>query len=247
MSRGDKKSRAEAERKRVESSQKMLLLSQALKRYKALEVTGIEDEDAESEERKGHPRRPLSGALQITIAAAKDLDHAPLSSKKGTTETVVVVKVEDTPRARTHPVRNDRWHEEFEIHVDKANELEIIIYDRISSNQDSVTPIGLLWVRLNDVVEELRRKKIGNESGPGWVTAARVNAGGGGSAGELVASGSSTGSAGPLAGMPQPPLGTSGSAASEGIEAWFAVEPAGAIGLHINFGQSVSYACSHVP
>ncbi|KAG0142141.1 hypothetical protein CROQUDRAFT_673725 [Cronartium quercuum f. sp. fusiforme G11] len=235
---GDKKSRTEAERKRVESSQKMLLLGQALKRYKALEVTGIEDEDAESEERKGHPRRPLSGALQITIISAKDLDHAPLSSKKGTTESVVVVKVEDTPRARTHPVRNDRWNEEFEIHVDKANELEIIIYDRISSNADSVTPIGLLWVRLNDVVEELRRKKIGNESGPGWVTAARVNAGGGGSAGEMLMSGSSWSSVGPIADPSQPPPGLGGGTNSEGIEAWFAVEPAGAIGLNLNFVKS---------
>ncbi|EGG07050.1 uncharacterized protein MELLADRAFT_85936 [Melampsora larici-populina 98AG31] len=235
---GDKKSRAEAERKRVESSQKMLLLGQALKRYKTLEVTGIEDEDAESEERKGHPRRPISGALQITITSARDLDHAPLSSKKGTTETVVVVKVEDTPRARTHPVRNDRWHEEFEIHVDKANELEIIIYDRISSNQDSVIPIGLLWVRINDVVEELRRKKIGNESGPGWVTAARVNSRGGGSAGELAIGGSGS-SGSPITSLgSQPPGIPTGGNSSEGIEAWFAVEPAGAIGLNLNFVKS---------
>ncbi|KAA1134489.1 Serine/threonine kinase [Puccinia graminis f. sp. tritici] len=149
---GDKKSRSEAERKRIESNQKMMLLTQALKRYKNLEVTGIKDDDAESEERKGHPRRPLSGI----------------------TESIVVVKVEDTPRARTHPVRNDRWNEAFEIHVDKANELEVIIYDRASSAQDSVIPIGVLWIRLSDVVEELRRKKFGLESGPGWVTAARV-------------------------------------------------------------------------
>ncbi|MBW0487359.1 hypothetical protein O181_027074 [Austropuccinia psidii MF-1] len=227
---GDKKSRLEAERKRIESHQKMMLLTQAQKRYKRVEVTGIEDDDAESEERKGHTRRPLSGTLHITIGAAKDLDHAPLTSKKGITETVVVVKVEDTPRARTHPVRNDRWNEEFDIQVDKANELEIIIYDRISSSQDSVIPIGLLWVRLSDVVEELRRKKIGNESGPGWVTASRVNGTG---------SGTESMSLPPGAALPAPAsLDTPIPGSSDSIEAWFAVEPAGALSLQLAFVKS---------
>ncbi|KAA1101774.1 Serine/threonine kinase [Puccinia graminis f. sp. tritici] len=234
---GDKKSRSEAERKRIESNQKMMLLTQALKRYKNLEVTGIKDDDAESEERKGHPRRPLSGALQITIASAKDLDHAPLTSKKGITESIVVVKVEDTPRARTHPVRNDRWNEAFEIHVDKANELEVIIYDRASSAQDSVIPIGVLWIRLSDVVEELRRKKFGLESGPGWVTAARVKETGSGG-GELM---NLPPGAAPAGFAPPEPSISSDQAAgtsSDGVDAWFAVEPAGALRLQLNFVKS---------
>ncbi|KNZ50003.1 uncharacterized protein VP01_464g2 [Puccinia sorghi] len=214
---GDKRSRTEAERKRIESNQKMMLLTQALKRYKNLEVTGIKDDDAESEERKGHPRRPLSGALQITIASAKDLDHAPLTSKKGITESIVVVKVEDTPRARTHPVRNDRWNEAFEIHVDKANELEVIIYDRASSAQDSVIPIGVLWVRLSDVVEELRRKKIGLESGPGWVTAARVKETGSG--GELVNLPTGLASAGVAPSDPSVPRDQAAATSSDGVDA----------------------------
>lgn len=212
----------------------MMLLTQALKRYKNLEVTGIKDDDAESEERKGHPRRPLSGALQITIASAKDLDHAPLTSKKGITESIVVVKVEDTPRARTHPVRNDRWNEAFEIHVDKANELEVIIYDRASSAQDSVIPIGVLWVRLSDVVEELRRKKIGLESGPGWVTAARVKETGSG--GELVNLPTGLASAGVAPSDPSVPRDQAAATSSDGVDAWFAVEPAGALRLQLNFG-----------
>ncbi|KAI9626136.1 hypothetical protein H4Q26_015882 [Puccinia striiformis f. sp. tritici PST-130] len=224
--RGDKKSRTEADRKRIESNQKMMLLTQALKRYKNLEVTGIKDDDAESEERKGHPRRPLSGALQITIASAKDLDHAPLASKKGITESIVVVKVEDTPRARTHPVRNDRWNEAFEIHVDKANELEVIIYDRASSSQDSVIPIGVLWIRLSDVVEELRRKKFGLESGPG-------------SGGDLtnLPPGAAPAGLAPL----DPPISsgdTPAGTSADGADAWFAVEPAGALRLQLNFVKS---------
>ncbi|POW05164.1 hypothetical protein PSTT_09885 [Puccinia striiformis] len=235
--RGDKKSRTEADRKRIESNQKMMLLTQALKRYKNLEVTGIKDDDAESEERKGHPRRPLSGALQITIASAKDLDHAPLASKKGITESIVVVKVEDTPRARTHPVRNDRWNEAFEIHVDKANELEVIIYDRASSAQDSVIPIGVLWIRLSDVVEELRRKKFGLESGPGWVTAARVKETGSGGDLTNLPPGAAPAGLAPL----DPPISsgdTPAGTSADGADAWFAVEPAGALRLQLNFVKS---------
>ncbi|KAI7961096.1 hypothetical protein MJO28_001585 [Puccinia striiformis f. sp. tritici] len=235
--RGDKKSRTEADRKRIESNQKMMLLTQALKRYKNLEVTGIKDDDAESEERKGHPRRPLSGALQITIASAKDLDHAPLASKKGITESIVVVKVEDTPRARTHPVRNDRWNEAFEIHVDKANELEVIIYDRASSSQDSVIPIGVLWIRLSDVVEELRRKKFGLESGPGWVTAARVKETGSGGDLTNLPPGAAPAGLAPL----DPPISsgdTPAGTSADGADAWFAVEPAGALRLQLNFVKS---------
>jgi hypothetical protein len=42
---GDKKSKQDAESKRVESNQKMLLLTNALKKYKTLDVMGDEDED----------------------------------------------------------------------------------------------------------------------------------------------------------------------------------------------------------
>ncbi|KDE08462.1 AGC/PKC protein kinase [Microbotryum lychnidis-dioicae p1A1 Lamole] len=243
---GDKKARADTENKRVESRQKMVLLSQALKRYKTLDVMGElgEDDDGISEDVKNNIRRPLSGALQITIRQARDLAHAPQPKKsKHSSETVIYVKVEDTPRARTHPSKTDRWNEDFEIHVDKANEVEVTIYDRIPG-AEAPQPIGMLWLRLSDIVEELRRRKTGAEAGPGWVTAARVNAHPG-SGGHLGA-----------AGMDQPVVGEGSAAnralsyrgaggefgqaggASEGIDAWFAVEPEGAIMLHLNFVKS---------
>ena len=269
--------RADTENKRVESKQKMVLLNQALKRYKTLDVMGeLGDEDdgerfslfesnsfqllnrpASSltgipEDVKANLRRPLSGALQITIKQARDLAHAPQPKKsKHPSETVIYVKVEDTPRARTHPSRTDRWNEDFEIHVDKANEVEVTIYDKLpdSSSSSSLSggssssapvPIGMLWLRLSDVVEELRRRKLGMEAGPGWVTAARVAQGSGGSGGSGSGSGSagqdvSLGREGTLGGD----FGQGGSGTGqkgEGIDAWFAVEPEGAIMLHLNFG-----------
>ncbi|GAA5824626.1 hypothetical protein JCM3770_000319 [Rhodotorula araucariae] len=236
---GDKKARADTENKRVESKQKMVLLNQALKKYKTLDVMGElgEEEDSIPEDVKSNLRRPLSGALQITIKQARELAHAPQPKKsKHPSETIIYVKIEDTPRARTHPARHDRWNEDFEINVDKANECEVTIYDKVPG--EAPVPIGMLWLRLSDIVEELRRKKMGAEAGPGWVTAARVAQGSGGS-GTLGGGATDT----PVSGLnrEQSLAGTFGAGAGgkgDGIDAWFAVEPEGAIQLHLNFVKS---------
>jgi hypothetical protein len=239
----------------------MMLLQQALKRYKALDV-GVGDEEDESlfflfnssrrsphvyarhtagEDPKGVLRRPLSGTLEISIKSAKSLFRPPtLSRFSRRSESVVVVKVEDTPRARTHPSRgsNDRWNEDFEIHVDKANEVEVTIYDRASG--DVPVPVGMLWIRLSDIVEELRRRKVGGDSGPGWVTAERMqgqggSAGGGGMdvpVGQFGQQGRGNDFA---AGMQQQAIVSDSQATEEGITAWFAVEPEGRIELRLNF------------
>ncbi|KAG5219467.1 Serine/threonine kinase [Salix suchowensis] len=160
---GDKKSRADAESKRVESEKKIQLLQSALKRYKNLHVLDdvAEDEDpgpssytvpASGEpdspldgtqgDRKDNLRaKPLSGTLYVTVKGARELEHAPMptfsrlrSSSKQITETQISIKVEGTQAARTHPSRTDRWNEDFEITVDKANEVEITVYDKQGSD-----------------------------------------------------------------------------------------------------------------
>lgn len=181
---------------------------------------------------------------------ARDLDHAPLSkrSSKVFNETTVVIKVEGTARASSHPSRTDRWNQDFEISVDKANEVEISIYDKQSGTSDAQSmPIGLLWVRLNDVVEALRRQRVGTEAQSAWVTAAGAMRDG------------MTGASPPhdtiySAGGPDPNMGygqrPSADAApnqlgTEGITAWFAVEPAGALALDINFGACMQLNIIH--
>ncbi|TFY81916.1 hypothetical protein EWM64_g2094 [Hericium alpestre] len=250
---GDKKSRADAEGKRVESEKKIQLLQAALKRYKNLHVlddAAIDDED-ETEgpdgERKANLRsKPLSGKLQVTIKGARELDHAPIitsgrsrSSSKQVADTYVSMKIEGTQRARTHPSRTDRWNEDFEITVDKANEVEIAVYDKQVSEPHAV-PIGLLWIRINDLVEALRRQKVNMENGQGgWVTAGDMNKSPGSAPGQPGHHSSASGdyyapdhanTAGGPSGGPMP-----SGAQTEGIDGWFSVEPAGAIALHINF------------
>lgn len=246
---GDKKSRMDAESKRVESDKKIQLLQSALKRYKSLHILDDVDEEEETApgdgvERKDNLRKPLSGKLQITVKQARDLDHVPLikRSAKAANDTTVHIKIEGTPRARTHPSRTDRWNESFEIAVDKANEVEIAVHDKQVGEQP--TPIGLLWIRISDLVEALRRQKIEQEAGQGgWVTAA------GAMGAQPSFNGTGAGQApfgqdatyAPLApqftpGGPVPgAAGPSSLGQPEGIDAWFAVEPVGAIQLHVNF------------
>ncbi|TFK48685.1 hypothetical protein OE88DRAFT_490129 [Heliocybe sulcata] len=239
---GDKKSRADAEGKRVESERKIHLLQSALKRYKNLYViedTGEEESDGpdDDDQRKDNLRaKPLSGKLQVTIKGARELDHAPIvkarSASKQVRETYISLRVEGTQYARSHPSRTDRWNEDFDITVDKANELEVAIYDKQVSEPFPV-PIGLLWIKLSDLAEAQRRQKVMMESGQGgWVTANAM-------------SGDSTSPGGPGGQNGDAPLGpdprnlvggnfTNLAIGQDGIDAWFAVEPAGALAMHVN-------------
>lgn len=162
-------------------------------------------------------------------------------STKRNVESVVVIKVEDTPRARTHPSRTNSWAENFEIHVDKANEVEVTIYDK-AANEVPI-PMGLLWIRLSDVAEELRKKRVGQEgAGPGWVTANRIE-------GQASPQDSPFGSSDAQDSSQMRPgtqpagYGANSSqivpnpSSPEGLSAWFAVEPEGQIQLQLNFGM----------
>ena len=193
-------------------------------------------------ERKDNLRsKPLSGKLQITLKGARELDHAPILSTSRSrsskmVETYVSFKVEGTQRARSHPSRTDRWMEDFEITVDKANEAEVSIFDKQVGEAHPV-PIGLLWIKISDLVEAQRRQKVMMESGQGgWVTA-----------GAMSGDGGVPGQPGQMGGDMNAPIGYGDNrlmqegggapqmSGSEGIDAWFAVEPAGAIALRLNF------------
>jgi classical protein kinase C len=246
---GDKKSRQDAINQKAESDKTIQLLSSALKRYKNLHIIEVADEEemdpsnpANTEgDRKGNLRKPLTGTLSVTVKAAKELEHPPLTKKSNKifNETTVVLKIEGNFRAKSHPTRTDRWNQDFELSVEKANELTIAIYDK--QGNELPQPIGFAWIRLSDLVEALRRQKIGMEAaGGGWVTAdGAMSSGGYPRGGQLEGGPYQSGGDAPLM-----PYGAAmggpggGGQSSEGVEAWFVVEPAGAILLHLNFGQS---------
>lgn len=172
----------------------------------------------------------------IRITAVKDVAHATTSRFARSPETFVVIKVEDVPRQRTKATRTDKWNEEHEIPVDKANEIEFTVYDKVA---DQMMPIGFLWVRISDIAEELRRKRIEQEvAGSGWVSAEKAGQDGGGGSigpagfGRVNSGGNQIYPRQGDTGMQQ----FSGNSRNEGVEAWFALEPAGQILLTLNFG-----------
>jgi len=147
------------------------------------------------------------------------------------------MKVEDNIRAKTRATRTDKWTEEtFNVDIDKANEIELTVYDK---SGDRPIPIGFLWIRISDIAEEMRRKKIETEfQQHGWVSA------------DKMANGGSPGKPGsdfaPPAQPPHmPPADATGAGAVGGhpppagqpvmIDSWFSLEPAGRIHLTMSF------------
>jgi hypothetical protein len=183
----------------------------------------------------------LTGTLHISLGSAHELDHPPIISRsrsaaKAGVETFVQIKVDGNQRARSHLSKTDRWNEDFDIPVDKATEIEIAFYDKQAS-EVYPTPVGLTWIRISDLIEALRRQRVGGVSG-GWVTANAMgndalnphNADpfGAGGSGMDAPLNSSDGGAGTQPAAP-------GMSPQEGVEAFFSVEPVGAVALRLNF------------
>ncbi|PGH27006.1 AGC/PKC protein kinase [Polytolypa hystricis UAMH7299] len=234
---GDRKSRADAEGRRIESNQKMQLLKQALKRYEDLHVD-IESADHPDDESLNSPnmRKPLTGHLTMRIHAVKDVDHAASSRFSRGPETFVIMKVEDAIKAKTRATRTDRWTDEtFNVDIDKANEIELTVYDK---SGERPTPIGMLWVRISDIAEEMRRKKIETEfNASGWMPADKMEQGSGVRPDTHIQSGShQTQISG---GGHQPQGAPMGQNATVMIDSWFALEPVGRIHLTMSFAKQL--------
>ncbi|KAF5102032.1 hypothetical protein D0Z03_000488 [Geotrichum reessii] len=241
---GDRRSKAEAEAKKVESTQKIQLLTKSRKRYNDMNIDFDEDENNDDENTKlnSNIRRPLTGNLLISILAVKDVDHIVGARPIRGPESYLSVKVEDQTRARTRYVRNDRWNEDFNIPVDKANEIEIAIYDKVN---DQNIPVGLMWLRISDIAEAIRRRRIEQElSQAGWVSASKVqdNTPGsatGSNANPLSSFGHHLDTADHLPEPATPRIPSSNSHPSNiTIDSWFVLEPAGQIHLALGFEKA---------
>jgi classical protein kinase C/novel protein kinase C epsilon type len=143
-------------------------------------------------------------------------------------------------KARTRASRNDRWTDEtFNIDIDKANELELTVYDK---SGDRPTPVAMLWMRISDIAEEMRRKKIEIDlASNGWVSADKMTQGAPGRPNNNP--------------LPSPPGGQRQSAQTQQassapgtgagnavlIDSWFALEPVGRIHMQLSFGRRISY------
>jgi hypothetical protein len=199
-------------------------------------ISTLESPTTQLAERPENLRKPVTGTLHVILQEARDLEHAPVSmfkrSSKTMTDTTVLLKIEGSTRATSHPSRTDRWNERFDVPVDKANEVEIGIYDKQGTEQPM--PIGFFWVKISDIVEALRKQKFNETGGPGWVTANAMPSGHPASS----PNGDMNAPLMPNSGSMVPGGGATGENGPEGITAWFAVEPVGSILLTLDFGKS---------
>ncbi|KAI1825989.1 hypothetical protein F4861DRAFT_145611 [Xylaria intraflava] len=237
---GDRKSKADAATRRIESKQKIHLLRQALKRYEQLHIDDLDSPDSPDDDSINMPnlRKPLSGQLSIRVQQIRDVDHASTGRFSRGPETYISIKVEDNVVARTRASRTDRWENEFHsVMVDKANEIELTVYDKPGEH---ALPIGMLWVRISDIVEDLRRKRIEAEvNSSGWVSADRM---GGSNVMSPQVPTSPQQQFGAPPGVPgqsttQPEFANNAIPATmtQPIDGWFNLEPTGAIHLSLNF------------
>lgn len=192
-------------------------------------------------------RKPLTGQLSIRVMAVKDVDHAATGRFSRGPDTFVAVKVEDNVVARTKASRTDRWDAEYHtVVVDKANEVELTVYDKPGEHP---IPIGMLWVRISDIAEELRRKKIEAEiNNSGWVSADRMGSNPRVPPPQFPMS-PQQGQFGPGPSSPNFQGGQPGSFGgpqmqqpsqqfqdmTQPVDAWFNLEPSGQIHLSLNF------------
>ena len=183
----------------------------------------------------------------MTIHAVKDVDHAATGRLSRGPETFVIMKVEDSFKVRTKATRIDKWQDEqHNVDIDKANEIELTVYDKSGSHP---TPIGMLWVRISDIAEEMRRKKVEADLGGSqsqWVTADRMVSGGG-MHNRQDSSYSSLNQAPPHGQAQRDSRGSAGNYGGPqqqsnpgSIDTWFALEPVGAIHLSLSFSMFCS-------
>lgn len=186
------------------------------------------------------------------VRQVKDVPHASANRFSRGPETFVIVKVEDTIKGRTKPTRNDKWTEELPLmDIEKANEIELTVYDKSGPYP---TPIGMLWIRISDIAEELRRKKLESElNNSQWVTADKMDSGA--LHGRQDSSYSSfnapqdRNSRGSSHRESQPHSSNhdSSKVAAKGgaIDAWFALEPVGSIHLTMSFSKYPFCSSTH--
>ena len=184
-------------------------------------------------------RKPLTGTLSMYVHAVREVDHAATGRFTRGPETFVIIKVEDSIKGRTKPTRTDKWSEELPIvDIEKANEIELTVYDKSGAHP---TPIAMLWIRISDIAEEMRRKKIESElNNSQWVTADKMDNGPNqtrqDSAYPSINTFQDKNSKGSGRETPSSSAGHKPSNPAA-IDAWFALEPVGSIHLTMSFSK----------
>ncbi|KAJ3022317.1 Serine/threonine kinase [Thoreauomyces humboldtii] len=127
----------------AEANAKLAFLQKADHKYAGLCVA----DDEEEEGYLADVRMRKTGRLRAKIVGATNLPGRR-SSKD---EIMAVVRVDGVIKHETKPTRT-QWQEYIDIQVDKAQEVEIAVYDR------NWTLLGLVWFRLWELEDDIKVK-----------------------------------------------------------------------------------------
>ena len=247
---GDERSSSAAEGGAMESKYKIQLLRKALKKYQAINVDIDQykhpDPDPLNNPTPKFRRKPLTGILSVSVNSIRDVDHVQSPAFAKSPETYIEFKIDDVVQAKTKPSRNDRWNDEFKISVDKGNEVEITVYDRINN---VTMPVAVMWLLLSDIAEDIRKKKVSTATGQRWVSASTIE-----NKSEQktsIVSGNSYSTTGNSSGgsttlvQPSDETSSGNDATTSTVDAlkittthWFILEPAGQILVTLGFHKS---------
>ncbi|VEU22502.1 DEKNAAC103385 [Brettanomyces naardenensis] len=166
---GDRRSLSMAQEQRLDSDRRLQLIRKSLKQYQSLYVD-VDEVARENAVINTYHKNPLTGMLSLTVTAIRNVDHISSPLMDRNPECTIVIKVDDTTRATTKPVRTDRWNDHFDMEVSHANELSLTIYDKQGDQQ---IPVAMCWLPLSDISEEIRRKKVSQQRGQqeSWISA----------------------------------------------------------------------------
>ncbi|KAL6948447.1 hypothetical protein ACO0OE_002483 [Hanseniaspora uvarum] len=169
---GDQRTSNVAETGVQDSKYRVQLLRRSLKKYESLNVLPKLDQIPLNDENTSQfTKKQLTGNLNLKISSIRDVDHIISSTFSKKPDTYITLKIDDAQRGRTKTSKYDSWNEEFDIFIDKGHELELTVYDKMG---DKMAPVGITWILLSDIVEELRKKRQIKNTQSGWAVAQDV-------------------------------------------------------------------------
>ena len=150
----DVKRQQELESQLAASKAKEQILIKAKNRYKQLHV-GVDDDTQDALLQNDTTGR-MTGRLKLKLIEAVNI-----TGRKSLKDDIVcVISVDGIAKVTTKPTKA-KWDEIVDIQIDRGQELEFKVCDKITNNL-----LALIWFRLSDLVDDLD-EKLGKNRGQG--------------------------------------------------------------------------------
>ncbi|KAJ3284780.1 Serine/threonine kinase [Borealophlyctis nickersoniae] len=153
----DPKQRQNVHDKMVETNAKVAILQKAQQRYQGLYVEDDEGLSNEEENRISHSdsmsslrgiRRLVSGKLHVRLIQSSGLP----GKKSHKADAYASIRLDGTQKAKSRSSRG-KWGDDFDITVDKGQEVEIVIFEK------GGTMLAMVWFKLWELEEEMKMQK----------------------------------------------------------------------------------------